>query len=212
MTIARDQKSVAEALDWTALAGDELAAVLDLELHRRAKAADFTASSLKRLLDLKDRTAIQRLAAAPRGARDTLLSLGTSDLSALAKSLSDDELSSLAGYLTGLTEAPRARVLGAIAADPAKMRILASSSVRNAIISSTDQSAAADMMLRHSGASPRQLYDDAAAAWSGRINPWLLWHKHPIGVVAGLLVFALMVAWLGRLFRPRPTDHPPASA
>ena len=212
MTIARDTKSVAEAMDWTALAASELATVLDLELHRRAKAADFTATSFRQLLALSDRTAIQRLAAAPRGARETLLSLGTADLATLAKSLSDEELTSLAGYLSGLTEAPRARVLGAIAAQPAKMRVMASASVRNAIISSADQSAAADMMLRDLSVSPRQLYDDAAAAWSGRINPWLIWHKHPIGVVGVLLIFALLIAWLGRLFRPRPTDHPPASA
>lgn len=212
MGIARDTKSVAEALDWTALAASELATVLDLELHRRAKAADFTATSFRQLLALGDRTAIQRLAAAPREARETLLSLGTADLASLAKSLSDEELTSLAGYLSGLTEAPRARVLRAIAAQPAKMRVLASESVRNAIISSADQSAAADMMLRDSGVSPRQLYDDAAAAWSGRINPWLIWHKHPIGVVGVLLFFALLIAWLGRLFRPRPTNLPPAGA
>lgn len=212
MGIARDTKSVAEALDWTALAGGDLTTVLDLELHRRAKAADFTATSFRQLLALSDRTAIQRLAAAPREARETLLALGTANLAALAKSLSDEELGSLAGYLSGLAEAPRARVLSAIAADPARMRVLASTSVRSAIISSADQSAAADMMLRDSGVSPRQFYDDAAAAWNGRINPWLIWHKHSIGVVGVLLIFALLVAWLGRLFRPRPTDHPPASA
>ncbi|MFN0218777.1 MAG: hypothetical protein ACKVP4_08200 [Hyphomicrobium sp.] len=214
MTIARDSKSVAAALDWTALAGSDLPVVLDLDLHRRAKASDFTATSFRKLLGLGDKIAIQRLAAAPVAERDALLNLDAGQLTTLAKSLSTDELTTLSGYLTGLPDAPRERILRAIATDPAKMRVLASTRVRDAILSSADQAAAADMMLSaNAGSTPRDFYNAAVAAWSGRINPWLIWHKHPIGIAGLLLAALLALAWLTRLFRARPTPGgPPTSA
>ena len=215
MTIARDNKSVAEGLDWVTLAGPDLPKVVELDLHRRAKPATFTQASFRKLLALDDRTAIQRLAGTPAAARDILLDLGPKDVASLAKSLSEDELATLASYLTGLGEGPRERVLSAVAANPAQMRVLASPSVRDAIIASSDQAAAADMMLRTgSGLAPRQMYDDAVAAWNGRVSPWLVWRRHPGGVAAALLTALMLLLWIGRLFRPRPArpTPPPSGA
>jgi hypothetical protein len=205
LDIARETKSVAKALAWTALAGDKLATVIDLEIYRHADPADLTRAGLDRILALDDRTAITRLVAAPRGARDVLLGLETSDLKPLAKSLSEAELATLASYLSGLPTGPREKVLRAVAANPHKMQVLASARVRDAIIASSDQAAAADMMLRTTTAfSPREIADDAVMAWEGRINPWLVWEKHPAGVAAGAGIAFILLFWLRRLFRHTP--------
>jgi hypothetical protein len=204
LDIARDTKSVAVALDWTALAGDRLDSVADYELQRRIAPKDLTNASLERILSLNDRTAIIRIASVSPEARDALFSLSAGDLNALLKALSEDQLRSLAGYLKGLQQGPRDKVLKAVAADPAKMQILASSRVRERIIASSDQAAAADMMLEPaSGLSPRAFADDAKLVWEGRVAPLLLWDKHPQSLAVAGLVALIFLAWLARLFRPR---------
>lgn len=207
--IARDTKSVARGLAWTALAGDKLGVVLSHEIYRRAEPDDFTRPALDRLLALDDRTAISRLAGAGREARAVLFSLDNSDLMSLARNLSDGELKTLASYMNGLQGAPRERVLRAVAANPAKMQALAPGPVRDAILASRDQAAAADMMLRASdGFSPRAFADDARLVWEERVSPWLLWHRHPLGVLASGLGVLIMLTWLRRLFRRRPPAAP----
>ena len=207
MTIARETKSVAKALAWTALAGDKLTAVTENEIYRRAAPEDFSRSALDRVLALDDRTAIQRLAAVPRDARDALLALDSTDLKALAKSLSENELGTLASYLNGLQSGPREQVLRSVAADPSRMQVLASAQVRDAIIASADQKAAAEMMLRPAaGFSPRAFAGDAVMAWEQRIDPRLLWHKHPLGIVFVALGGLILLMWTRRLFRGRPPE------
>ena len=209
LDIARETKSVAKALAWTALAGDKLASVIDLELFRHVDPADLTRASLDRILALDDRIAITRIASAPREAREALLTLDTTDVKSLAKSLSENELATLASYLKGLPAGPREKVLRAVASNPHKMQVLASGRVRDAIIASADQSAAADMMLRTTtGISPREIAGDAVMAWDGRISPWLIWEKHPAGVALGGGIALILLLWLRRLFRRRPPAAP----
>ena len=214
LEIARELKSIQAGLDWTALAGDQLGSVLQYELHKRIAPKDLTRASLDRILALNDRTAIIRIASVPPEARDMLFTLGPSDLNGLLRSLSEDELKALAGYLSGLKLEPREKILRVVAADPAKMQILASRSVRERIIASSDQSAAADMMLEPAaGLSTKAFIKDAGLVWDGRVAPLLLWDKHPQAVsIIGFLGFILLV-WFGRLFRPRRmSGAPPAAA
>ena len=209
LEIARDTKSVATALDWMALAGDRLDSVVNYELHRRVAPGDLTRASLDRILALNNRTAIVRIASLPPEARDTLFNLTSDDLNALLKALSGDELKALAGYLRGLQPGPRDKVLKAVAADPAKMQILATGSVRERIIASNDQAAAADMMLEPaSRLSPREFIEDAKLVGQGRVAPLLLWDKHPWSVALTGLTILIFLAWISRLFRPR--TRPPA--
>lgn len=210
LTIARETKSVAKGLAWTALAGDKLGAVADYEIYRRASPDDFSRSALDRVLALDDRTAIGRIASVSREARDALLGLDTADLKSLAKSLSETELTTLASYLNGLQAGPREQVLRTVASNPSRMQVLASERVRDAIIASADQSAAAEMMLRPpAGFSPRAFAGDAVMAWEERISPWLLWHKHPIGIALCGFVLLILLLWMRRLFRRRPPAAPP---
>ena len=212
LTIARETKSIAKGLAWAALAGDKLPAVTDYEIYRRAAPEDFSRGSLDRVLALDDRTAIGRLASVPRDARDALLGLDTAELKSLAKSLSETELSTLASYLNGLQPGPRDRVLRTVAATPSRMQVLASASVRDAIIASADQTAATDMMLRpSSGFSPRAFAQDAVMAWEDRISPSLLWHKHPVGIALSGGLVLVLVLWLRRLFGRRPAAPPPGA-
>ncbi len=211
MEIARDLKSIQAGLDWTVLAGDQLPKVVDYELHRRINPKDLTRTSLDRILALNDRSAILKIASIPPDARDTLFTLGAGDLDNLLRSLSEDELKALAGYLAGLRPAPREKVLRAVAAEPAKMQILESRRVRERIIASPDQSAAVDMMLAPpAGLSTKAFADDAALVWEGRVAPLLLWDKHPQAVsLVGFLALILLF-WLARLFRPRRSSKPQA--
>ena len=213
LEIARELKSIQAGLDWTALAGDQLGSVLQYELHKRIAPKDLTRASLDRILALNDRTAIIRIASVPPEARDMLFTLGPSDLNGLLRSLSEDELKALAGYLSGLKLEPREKILRVVAADPAKMQILASRSVRERIIASSDQSAAADMMLEPAaGLSTKAFIKDAGLVWDGRVAPLLLWDKHPQAVsIIGFLGFILLV-WFGRLFRPRRMSGAPPAA
>jgi len=212
LVIARETNSIATGLAWTALAGKRLDRVVDYELHRRMSPKDLTTGSLGRILDLNDRAAIIKIAGVPAAARDALFSLDAGDLNLLLRSLSEDEIESLAGYLDGLRPGPREAVLKTIAASPAKMQLLASRSIREGIIASSDQETAARMMLADSsGLSPKAVVEDARLVWDGRVAPLLLWHKHPQAVVAAGLLSLVLIAWFARLFRRRRGPQAPAT-
>jgi hypothetical protein len=213
MTIARETRAIEPALAWAAVAGDDLGKVVDFEIYRRGKPDAFTKGSLDRLFAVDDRLAISRLASIDRAARDTLFDLNANDLKALARTLGEGELTTLAAYLTGLADGPRERVLRAVAADPARMRLMSPPRVRNAILASSDQAAAVDMFLRSGAADTAQAtLQDFVSAWEGRISPLLVWERHPIPTIALGFATLLMLLLLRRLFFPRrrPPAPPPS--
>jgi hypothetical protein len=211
MEIARDLKSIQTGLDWSALAGDQLGGVVGYELHKRIDPKALTRAALDRILALNDRTAILKIANVPPDARDMLFTLDSDNLNNLLRSLSEDELKALAGYLSGLKPKPREKVLQVIAAQPAKMQILASHRVRERIISSSDQLAAVEMMLAPAdGLSTKDLLHDGRLVWDGRVAPLLLWDKRPQVVGIGGVLGLILLFWLGRLFRPRRISLPQA--
>ncbi|MGI9404228.1 MAG: hypothetical protein ACR2OF_06950, partial [Hyphomicrobium sp.] len=55
MQIARETRSISAGLQWYALAGDQLAQVVDLDIHRRTTPDKLTKASLQRILALNDR-------------------------------------------------------------------------------------------------------------------------------------------------------------
>jgi hypothetical protein len=125
--------------------------------------------------------------------------------------LTEDELATLSRYLTGLQKEPREQVLRAVAASPAKMQSLASDRVRVAVVASADQTAAVAMMLRtNAGLDPAAISEDIRLVAAGRISPILLWEKHPIAIVAALLLVAILLLMLRRLLFPRRNGRVPA--
>jgi len=197
------------------VAGDKIGAVLDNEIYRRTKPSELTSASLTRILDVGDRLAISRLASISRGARDTLFDLDTAELRTLSRNVTESELETLAGYLGGLAKAPRDRVLKALATEPATMKLIASEPLRRAVVTSRDQSAAVEIMLRPQGlVDPVAAYEDIRLAWEGRVQPMLIWEKHPAAIVALGIVGLLFVLFLWRLLVPRRrrTDTAPPVA
>lgn len=203
MTIARETRSLDQGLKWAAVAGDDLAKVVDHDIYRRAKADDFSHGSLQRVLALDDRLAVGRMAALDREARDTLLD-SKADLKSLARALGENELETLARYLTGLEKGPRDTLLKAVAARPGVMRELASARVRDAIVASRDQAAAVAMMLEPSAVlDVPAIVRDVRAAAEGRIKAILVWQKHPAGVGVAALAMIIVLLLLRRLLMPR---------
>jgi hypothetical protein len=203
LDIARETSSLDQGMKWSALALDRLPNVVELELHRRAKADDFTKASLGRLLALDDKLAIARLAGINREARETLFELEGSELRSLSRALTEGELATLARYLTGLEKNSRERVLRAVALQPSKMQALASARVRDAVLSSRDQMAAADMMLRSGSGSAAEVMADARAAIEGRVSPMLLWERHPLLTLSMTVPLLVVLILLRRIFRQR---------
>jgi hypothetical protein len=205
MDIARETRSIDAGLKWAALAGNDLPKIVEYSLYRRTQPDQLSRPALTRLLALDDQLAIVRLASIDRSARDTLFELPDSDLKNLARSLTEDELSSLSRYLTGLQKEPRERVLHAVAANPATIHSLSSESVRQAVVASTDQSAAVAMMLRTGGGlDPGVIAQDLRLVADGRVSPILLWEKHPFVIVGALFLALLVLLLLRRLLFARP--------
>jgi hypothetical protein len=200
LQIARETRSIDTGLRWYALAGDQLVQVVDLDIYRRTTPDKLTKASLQRILALDDRLAITRLVGIDRDARNTLFELPPAELTSLARSLTEDELATLARYLTGLRKEPRERVLRTVAADPTKMQSLSSERVRIAVVASADQTAAVSMMLRQDATlNPKAIVEDVGLVTGGRVSPILLWEKHPVVIVAGLVVVLILLLMLRRL-------------
>jgi hypothetical protein len=206
LDIAREARSLETALKWSAVAGDSLPKVVELEIHRRAAPESFTKPGLQRLLSLDDRLATVRLAALPPTTRDALLELDGAALVKLARALDEPQLESLARYLTALEKGAAQRVLGAVAHSPARMADLASPRVREAVIASRDQLAAVGMMLQATSyLDPTAPITHTRLVLDGRVSAVLLWEKHAVVLIAAaLLGLALLLMLKRALIGPRP--------
>jgi hypothetical protein len=191
--IARDLRSLNAAFKWQALAGDALPKVVELEIHRRNNPGEFSRPALTRILGLRDRTAVARLSSMKATMREPLFELDDDRLVRLARALSEPELASLSGYLTGLDPSAGQRLLAAVAQSPAKMQAIASDHVRGAILGSRDQSAAVGMMLRSDTLfDPIEFGGDVALVREGRVSPWLLWARYPVALSL-IGIFSLLI-------------------
>jgi hypothetical protein len=211
MDIARDTASLDQGLKWSAVAGELLPKVQEFELHKRAAADTFTKVSLGRLIALDDKLAVSRLASLTRDSRDTILDLGPADAKLLGRALTEAELGTLSNYMTGLQKKPRERLLREIAGSPGKMRLLASSRVRDAVLASRDQATAVDIMLRADAGGPQVMMSDAKLAWDGQISPVLIWERHPLAIAAAIIPALVLLMLVFRIFGGRrKTPRPPA--
>ncbi|HWE19870.1 MAG TPA: hypothetical protein VG758_22265 [Hyphomicrobiaceae bacterium] len=212
LEIAREARSIETALKWSAVAGDSLPKVVELEIHRRASPESFTKAGLQRLLGLDDRLAAVHLAALPPAMRDVLFELDTPVLGKLARSLDEPQLESLARYLTALDKGAAQRILSVVSQSPGRMAVLASPRVREAVIASRDQAAAVAMMLQVASLpDPSPLIAHARLVLDGSVSPVLLWEKHGLVLVAAALSGLMLLLMLKRLMfgtRPRIIVRP----
>jgi hypothetical protein len=193
LQIARERRSIDDALKWYALAGDDLEQVVRYEIHASAGPGSFSQASLEKVLGLGDRLAISRVARVDGDARNVLLELDQPKLISLARTLTESELGTLARYLTGLGSDASQRVLRMVADQPARMQALSSPRVREAIIASRDQTAAVGMMLSDTSVIDIQkIASHFQLVWDGKVSPVLLWDRHPATVIA-LAVLSLMI-------------------
>ena len=209
--IARETQSLETALQWSAVAGDSLGKVVEFDIYRKAKPDAFTKASLQRLLGLQDRVAITRLAGLQPAARDTLFELDANQLTTLARTLDEAQLDSLSRYLTGLDKSSAQRVLHVVGQTPARMAELGKPSVRDAILSSSDQAAAVGMMLQtNTVPDPTVLLAHAQLVLDGRVSPLLLWEKHALWLSAAAVLSLMLLLILKRLMfgtRPKIVVH-----
>ena len=209
--IARETQSLETALQWSAVAGDSLGKVVEFDIYRKAKPDAFTKASLQRLLGLQDRVAITRLAGLQPAARDTLFELDANQLTTLARTLDEAQLDSLSRYLTGLDKSSAQRVLHVVGQTPARMAELGKPSVRDAILSSSDQAAAVGMMLQtNTVPDPTVLLAHAQLVLDGRVKPLLLWEKHALWLSAAAVLSLMLLLILKRLMfgtRPKIVVH-----
>ena len=215
--IARETRSLETGLRWSAIAGDDVQTVLEMEIHRRTKPETFTRAGLQLLLGLKDKLAITRVAAQTPEVRASLFELGVDDLKGLARALSESELAALSQYMVGLEKSSAQRVLRAVAQTPSRMQILARSGVREAVVGSRDQAAAVAMMLKSDVVpDPWMVAEHARLVVDGKVSPILLWEKHPIFVgLFGLFALIVLLMLKRLLFGRRSkviVQHVPAPA
>jgi hypothetical protein len=204
--IARETQSLEAALLWSAVAGDSLGKVVEFEIYRHAKPDTFTKASLQKLLGLQDRVAVIRLAGLQPAARDALFELPANELKGLARTLDETQLDSLSRYLTGLDKSSALRVLQVVGQNPTRMAELGKPSVRDAILSSSDQAAALGMMLQATSVpDPTVLLAHAKLVVDGRVSPMLLWEKHAVWLAAAVVLSLALLMMLKRLvFGTRP--------
>lgn len=196
LEVARDTRSLDDALGWHDLAGRKLGEVVRLGLHKSARPADLSRAEFERILSLGDGVAAARLIAIKPDLRGALLELDDTSVKTLARALQLPELTALSAYLGGLERPVAVRLLAAVAKSPQRMQHLGLERVRAAILGSRDQAAAVDMMLE-TGAllAPGSVARDAALVWDGRVAPILMWEKHPsaFGVAGVLALFLLLL-------------------
>ena len=101
LEILKEMKDPAIVLAWADLAGDEIERVVQTELYRVASTADFSGrDALKKVLALEDPAVVRRLMQMHRIERVVLLGLATVRVRSAISSLSAEDLSWLALYLT----------------------------------------------------------------------------------------------------------------
>jgi hypothetical protein len=212
MQIAREQQSLSKALAWSALAGDLLPKVIAFDVHKHTKPDAMSRAGLVRILALDDRLAITRVAGIDGDARTILLEMERANLVTLARTLTETELQNLARYLTGLEPDASQRVLRVIGASPAKMRNIATTQIRDGILASRDQAAAIGMMLSDTPIfDVVSIYRHVEMVWLGRVNPVLIWAKHPGVVIALAVLLIIVLSMLRSLLFGRRRKTPPTS-
>lgn len=198
LEIARQTRSLDEAIAWYEVAGDNIDKVVSFELFQRTTPSAFTKDSLRKVVGLENPLAVKRLAAVKPEIRDVLFEVDTATLSEFLRTHDEKDLLILASYITGLKPSLRQNFIAVVTKAPHRFELLKSSSLRDAVLASDDQNAALEMLMRDPAlTSWGTLKTDFEFVFQGKVSPHLLWHIHPF-VAGGALLFLFLILLLAR--------------
>jgi hypothetical protein len=206
--ILDDTKSIDVALRWTELAGPSLDKVAALGLHKSIPPNEITIDQFRKILQVDDRLAVTTLAKLDRATREAILSLPVEQLRDLLRTLQPQEIDAFAFYQKSLKGDAAARVLRATAHDPRIMRTLAGPGVRDAILSSRDQSAAVDMLVKDDFPGVFRLFrlnSDFELVSKGDVDFRVFWFAYWVILgIAAFIAFAFLMLLRRLLFGRAP--------
>ncbi len=189
-------------LDWAALAGSDLDAVIAAELHKHQAPDELGRDQLRALLALDDSALIAKLALLTPSELDALLEISSAGLRELAGGLTADELSRLATVLPGLDQTARNRLISVVTADPGAMTILARPEVRAYLAAGKDLSSA--LAFLRGPSDVMGFANDVLRLVTNQVSTALFAAKYgwPLTVTGLALPVLLALALVGLILRP----------
>lgn len=206
LTIAGEKKSIADALRWTAAAGQDLPRVVDAGIYRWLSPDGLSHETLEKLLSLNDRIALSRIANLTPDERDFVLNLPAGQMRDFARRLSDRQLAAFADYERRLEPGAARALLHAVSETPSVMRDLSGEGLQQAIYNSRDQQAALNMVL-HSEAnllSYGRMLKDVELVRNGDVGYRVFWERYWFSLALAAFVLLVLLAWIRRLLFGRP--------
>ncbi len=202
LAIAAERKSLKDGLRWTEVAGQDLPRVVELGLYRWLSPDGLSQETLRKLLAVNDRIALNRIATLTPGQRDLMLSLPPSQMHDFARKLSDRQLAAFADYQRLLEPEAARALLRAVTETPSVMLELSSEGLQHAIYSSRNQLAALNMIL-HDGMGPfsyGRIVKDAGLVHNGDVGYRVFWERYWPSLALAAFGVLLVLSWLRRLF------------
>ncbi len=189
-------------LDWAALAGSDLDAVVAAELHKHQTPDELERDQLQALLALDDPSMIAKLALLTPMELDALLEISSAGLRELASVLTADELSRLAAILPGLDQTARNRLISVVTDDPGAMTMLARPEVRAYLASGKDFGSA--LAFLRGPSDVMGFANDVLRLVTNQISTALFATKYgwPLTVTGLALPVLLALALVGLILRP----------
>ena len=138
--ILRASASFATLLTWADVAGASLEEVVTLEIYKSKGPTDLSRDDLLALVAVGE-PAATKLALLDAGTLGQLLTLSRDNLSALAQSLSPDDLAWLGGYLAALGQEQANQLVTLLLDDPSLMAQLKDETVQKQVASARDVNA-----------------------------------------------------------------------
>jgi hypothetical protein len=189
--ILRTSASFATLLTWADVAGASLEDVVSLEIYKSKGPTDLSRDDLLALLAVGE-PAVSKLALLDASALGQLLKLSRDNLSALAQSLSADDLTWLGGYLAALGQEQANQLIVLLLNDPTLMAQLKDETVQAQVASARDVGA-----VLHFLAAPITTMgfgEDLLALASGRVALGLFYAKYGLWVTVLAIGLPLLLA------------------
>jgi hypothetical protein len=191
--------SLPSLVEWTNLAGNQIADVVNLELYKSLEPKDLDRSLLKEILNLKDADSIAKLAILKVDNIRKLLAISKPNLVLLSKDLSSEDLQRLAGYLGELERSEINQLVKFLLGD--NSAIIKNSAVMTHIIQSREIDAA--LKFWETSESVTTIPDGIWNILTGAISWRLVGDRYGMVLISlflgvPILLFSIVAIWLDR--------------